>query len=115
VLVSGLGLFGVIGFLVNQRRREFGIRLAVGATPAAVARVVLGRTILLVGVGAAVGIGGGAALTGLFGNLLYRIPTHDPAAFAGAILGVGAVGIAAAWWPARRAARTDPAGLLREE
>lgn len=115
LLVSGLGLFGVIGFLVNQRRREFGIRLAVGATPAAVARVVLGRTILLVGVGAAVGIGGGAALTGLFGNLLYRIPTHDPAAFAGAILGVGAVGIAAAWWPARRAARTDPAGLLREE
>ncbi|MEZ5319034.1 MAG: ABC transporter permease [Vicinamibacterales bacterium] len=114
LVLAALGLYGVTAYAVSQRRRELGVRLALGAKPAGVVRLVLGRVGWLVGAG--VVLGGALSLwaSGYVGSLLFGLPPRDPATFVTAALVLGIVGAAAGWLPARRAARLDPARVLRE-
>jgi predicted permease len=115
LLLAGAGLYGVLSHLVAQRRREIGIRLALGATPRDVGRSILGSGLALAGAGVMVGLLASLGLVRVMQTLLYDVDSRDPAAFAAVcIVLVGAAALAA-WRPARRAMRVDPLALLRDE
>jgi ABC-type antimicrobial peptide transport system permease subunit len=120
LLLAGLGLYGVTMHAVSRRRSEMGVRLALGASPASVARLVLRRVALLVGAGAIVGAMVSVWAVRLVAPLLYvagargTASTQDPATLLTATLVLGAIGLLAGWIPARRAARIDAARVLRE-
>jgi len=114
LLLAGLGLYGVTSYAVNRRRAEIGIRMALGAAPASVVRLVLSRVAVLVGSGVIVGTGVSLWLSPLVGTLLYGLEPHDALTLGAAAGILVAVGVAASWFPARRATRIDPAELLRE-
>jgi putative ABC transport system permease protein len=114
-LLAGLGLYGVLSYAVERRRREIGLRAALGATPREIVRRVLGDGARPVGIGLLGGLIlalGGAKLAG---GLLYGISAWDPMAYAVAPPLLVAVAGLAAWLPARRAGKLDPARALREE
>lgn len=112
--LAALGLYGVTAYSVNQRRREIGVRLALGAEPASVVGMVMGLAVRLV----AAGIAAGAVLSlwaaSYVGSLLFGLPARDPGTFIGAAVVLAIAGAAAGWLPARRAARLDPAVVLRD-
>ena len=112
--LATMGTYGVISFAVAQRTREIGIRVAIGATRSDVVRLIVGQGVMLVVVGAVLGIAAALAVTRVLGSLLYDVAPSDPLTFA-AIVGllVTAV-IAASWIPARRAASVQPTEALRE-
>jgi predicted permease len=114
LLLAALGLYGVTAYGVNRRKTELGIRLALGATPASVVRLVLRRVALLVGAGVMVGGGAGLATAKYVATLLYGLQPRDPLTFASAAAILCAIGALAGWLPARRASRLDPARVLRE-
>jgi putative ABC transport system permease protein len=114
-LVAALGLFGLVSFVVAQRTREIGIRLAVGAQPRQILSLVLRQGLPPVAVGCALGIAVVLAGGRLLGSVLYEIGPGDPVALSGAVLGFGLIATMAALLPARRAAATDPAAALRQE
>ena len=114
LLLAGIGLYGVTAYAVSRRRTEIGIRLALGAQPGGVVRLVLRRVALLVGAGVVVG-----GVTSLWaarfaGSLLFGLQPRDPVTLAAAAVVLAAVGALAGWLPARRASRVDPATVLRE-
>ncbi|HEV8241307.1 MAG TPA: ADOP family duplicated permease [Thermoanaerobaculia bacterium] len=115
VLLALVGIYGVMAFLVAQRRRELGVRLALGARPREVLELVLRETAAL----AAIGVGVGAALAVLLSrglqSLLYGVRSADPITFVAAVLVMFVVALAAAAEPARRAAGLDPVRALSEE
>jgi predicted permease len=115
LLLAGAGLYGVIASSVTDRRREFGVRLALGATRSDVSRLVLRTGAALAGTGAALGLGGAVALVRGMESLLYGVPGFDPVSFAAAGALLFAVALTASYLPARRAALTDPARTLRAE
>jgi predicted permease len=115
VLLAAIGLFGVMSFLVAQRRREIGVRMALGATPPAVVRHVLGFAARWTAIGLAAGAVGAVVATRSLGAMLFQVQPGDPWALAAAVLLLVAVAIASAALPARRAALVDPAQTLREE
>jgi putative ABC transport system permease protein len=115
LVLTAVGLYGVIAYGVVQRTREFGIQLALGASHATVLRGVLRRGLALVGVGVLAGVIGAAAFTRVLGALLYEVSATDPAVFGGIVALLAAVGVAASYLPARRATRVDPAVALRAE
>jgi ABC-type antimicrobial peptide transport system permease subunit len=110
-----VGVYGVTSYAVVQRTRELGICLAVGAAPRDVLRLVLGRSLLLIGAGMAVGLMAAVALTRLMSDLLYGVTPLDMTTFAGVTLLLFIVAFVASYLPARRAARIDPIGALRAE
>jgi predicted permease len=114
LLLAGLGLYGVTSYAVNRRRGEIGIRMALGAAPSSVVALVLRRVATLVVLG--VVIGGAVSLwaSRFVEALLYGLQPRDPITFLGAALVLGAIGALAGWIPAMRAARIDPARVLRE-
>jgi ABC-type antimicrobial peptide transport system permease subunit len=115
VLLAVAGLYAVVAGAVAQRGREFGVRSALGASPGALRALVLGEGLGVALVGAAVGLAGALAASRLVGAVVHGVSPTDPltlAASAAALVGVCA---AAALLPARRAARTDPAIVLRAE
>jgi putative ABC transport system permease protein len=115
LVLASLGIYGVLAHAVTERIPEIGIRLALGARPANVLGEVLGRGLLLAGVGLVVGAVLAAALTHVLSNLLYGVDTAEPRAYLVAVVILGmAVGLAAAL-PARRACRVDPLQALRAE
>jgi putative ABC transport system permease protein len=114
LLLAGLGLYGVTAYTVSRRRTEMGIRLALGAQPRRVLRLVLRRVALLVAAGVAAGALVSVWAGRFVSTLLYGLTPRDPATLIGAALVLLLVGAAAGWAPARRAARTDPASVLRE-
>jgi putative ABC transport system permease protein len=114
LLLAAIGLYGVTSYGVNERRREIGIRLTLGAGRAAAERFVLARVARLVGIGVAIGLAASLALSPVVQRLLYELEPRDPATLLTAAIVLVIVGLLAGWLPARRAARLDPATVLRE-
>ncbi len=115
LLLAAVGIYGVVSYAVAQRTREIGIRIALGARPRTVARMVQGRAMLMVGVGIVLGIAGALALTRVMRSQLYEVSPTDPGTFAAAIVVLGAAGWLASWIPARRGTRVDPMVAIRTE
>jgi putative ABC transport system permease protein len=113
--LAGIGLYGLISFLVAGRTREIGVRIAMGATPLEVARLVVSDGVRWTAAGAILGIAASGALLRLLQGLLYDVKALDFDVVAGAVGLLFAVAIAAAWLPARRASRTDPMVALRHD
>jgi ABC-type antimicrobial peptide transport system permease subunit len=113
--LAGVGIFGVIAYGVSLRKREIGIRMALGAAPVGVRRMVARQAVVMAGVGVVVGLAGALALTRALGALLFETSPIDPAALAGSALLLLAVAFVASWAPAGRAARVEPALALRSE
>ena len=114
LLLAGLGLYGVTSYAVARRRPEIGIRVALGASPAGVVRLVLSRVGLLVGIGVVAGIVVSLWTSQFVATLLYGLQPRDPITLVGATVTLAIVGMLAGWLPAWRASRIDPAAVLRE-
>jgi hypothetical protein len=114
VLLAAIGLYGVTAYAVGRRRIELGIRMALGAEPGAVVRLIVGRVVLLTAVGVIAGTMATIWASRLVRTLLYGIDAQDPATIAGAVAVIAIVGLVAGWLPARRAARIEPAAVLRQ-
>ena len=112
-VLAAVGLYGVTSYIVSRRTREIGVRTALGATRGHVVRLVVGEAFGLVLVGLAIGAVGARALTRFMSGLLYGVTAGDPLTFAGVLLALVAVALAAAYGPARRALRADPLTALR--
>jgi putative ABC transport system permease protein len=115
LVLASLGLYGLMSYFVGSRRREIGIRIALGAESRHVVGLVIGRILLLVGVGIAVGAATALWASKYVESLLYGVAANDPITLVGAGLLLVLVGAAAGWIPARRASRLDPARVLRAE
>jgi putative ABC transport system permease protein len=113
--LSAVGLYGVLGYNVTQRRREIGVRMALGAQPGDVLRQVLGRGMRLALIGIGAGLLGALALTRVLQGMLFEVQPHDPLTFAAVPLLLIAVTALACWFPARRAAKLHPMEALRHE
>jgi predicted permease len=114
LLLAVVGLYGVMSYLVTQRTREIGIRIALGATSSEVRRLIVGGGARMIGAGILVGVAASLGLMRLVRSLLYEVTVSDPAA-AGAVLLLGLVALAACYIPAVRATRVDPVLALRHE
>jgi len=114
LLLAGIGLYGIVAQAVRTRKGEIGLRMALGAQPAGIVRLVLRRVGVLIVVGLALGVSGSFWVAQFVGPLLFQVEARDPATFAGAAGVLVAAGVLAAWLPARRAAQLDPAAVLRE-
>jgi putative ABC transport system permease protein len=115
LLLSAIGVFGVLSYSVRQRTREIGIRMALGATRRDVLLLVLRQALVLLSIGAAVGVAGALGSGRLLAGVLYGVGPADPLALSAAVIVLGAVALAAAMLPARRATRVDPVVALRYE
>src|SRR3954469_15337658 len=113
LLLAVVGIYGVVSYGVTQRTRELGVRMALGANAASTLRLVLGRSMLLVGVGTICGLVGSAGVARVIAGLLYGVSPADPVVFIGVSVVLGAAGLAASVIPARRATRVDPIVALR--
>ena len=115
VALAAIGLFGVMAYLVSQRTREIGLRLALGARPGEIFQLIVGRGMALAIVGAVLGIAGAFWLTRAMQSQLFSVSTTDPVTFA--IVPAMLIGVAllACYVPARRAMRVDPVTALRAE
>jgi predicted permease len=115
-LVLGLvGIYGVLSYVLAQRTREIGIRIALGAQATQVKRMMLGQVLALVGIGVAVGLGGAALLTRLMESLLFGVRAFDPITYVAVAAILVVTGALAGYLPARRATRVDPMSALRAE
>jgi putative ABC transport system permease protein len=114
-LIATCGLYGLMAYAVTQRRREIGVRMALGATRRDVLRLVLTRALRIVVAGVIVGLAGAAGVTRVLQTFLFGVTPTDPMAFTIVTLLLMAVGLMAAWLPARRATRIDPCVALRAE
>jgi putative ABC transport system permease protein len=115
LLLSGAGIYGVMSYAVEQRTREIGVRMALGAQPRAILGLIVGRGARLALVGIVVGAVGALALTRVLASLLYGVRPTDPLTFAGVALLLASVALFACYVPARRAMRVDPMIVLRYE
>ena len=115
LVLGAIGVYGMIAHHVSRRRREYGIRMALGLPPARVLRQVVGHGTALVGIGIGVGILASVVLARSLASLLYGVRAADPMALTAATLALLAVGVLAALVPAWRASRVDPARVLREQ
>ncbi|QSQ27630.1 ABC transporter permease [Pyxidicoccus parkwayensis] len=115
VVLAGVGVYGVMAYSVGQRTRELGIRLALGAHPRQVLRLVLGQGLRLTLVGVGVGLLAAFGCTRLLASLLYGVDASEPTIFAGVAVVLAGVALLATWLPALRASRVSPAISLRSE
>jgi putative ABC transport system permease protein len=114
LLLAALGLYGVAAYAVERRRIEIGIRMAIGAAPSDIVKMMLSRVLLLVGAGVLVGAGISVWTSTLVGSLLYGLDAGDPTTLVVSAVILSGVGATAGWLPARRASRIDPAEVLRQ-
>jgi predicted permease len=110
-----IGIYGVIAYVVSQRRSEIGVRLALGAAPGAVVAMIVTQGAIVALSGAVVGLVAAIALSGVMRSLLFGVSPRDPAVFATVGIALAAVTVVACWIPARRAARVNPTEALRAE
>jgi len=115
LLLASIGLYGVMSCTVSQSTRELGLRMALGAGPSNLLRLVLSRGLLLTATGMMIGMALALLLTRLLGNLLYQVSPRDPLAFLGALAVMTFASLAACFFPGWRATRTDPIRALRAE
>ena len=115
LLLTVVGLYGVMVYSVSKRTREFGVRIALGASRPTILAMVLKQAVALVGAGLVMGVAGALVGGQLLRNMLYGVTPRDPALLAIACLAITVTGILAAYLPARRAASTDPMNALRSE
>ena len=115
LLLSLTGLYAILAFYVGQRTREIGIRVAFGASKGVVSRMVLGRGMVLVGSGLVLGLVGAGATARIIQSQLFGVDTLDPLTFGSVAGGFLAVGVLAAFLPARRATRVDPVRAMQVE
>jgi hypothetical protein len=115
LLHASVGVLGAMSFTVSRRARELGIRMALGASRRAIAVLVLGRVLRLIGAGGALGLLGALALSRAASGLLFGVAPWDARVYALALLLLSAVAVAAAWLPTRRAVAIPPAPALRAE
>ena len=115
LLLGIVGIYGVIAYIVLQRRREVGIRMALGAHSGEVQRMFVTRGLVLTGIGLVVGLAAAAALMRLMSSLLFGVDAFDPVTYGAVVAALGAVALLATWLPARHATKIDPMLALRSE
>ena len=115
LFLSAIGIYGVLAYLVAQRRREIGIRVALGCTEAGVVKLVLREGLLLLAIGLLVGFTGAAALQKVVANQIYGVRPLDPLVILGVSVLLAIIGMAACVVPARSAVRVDPVAVLTEQ
>ncbi|MBO0857191.1 MAG: FtsX-like permease family protein [Chloracidobacterium sp.] len=115
LLLAAIGVYGMMAYSVSRRAREMGVRMALGAQPGNVTRMVLHEGLQLTAIGVAIGLPFALAITQLIKSLLYGVSAADPLTFVGVPLLLTVVATIACWLPARRAAKTDPMTALRRE
>ncbi|MFL6528267.1 MAG: ABC transporter permease [Chthoniobacterales bacterium] len=115
LLLTAIGIYGVMAYSVAQRTNEIGIRIALGAAKSNIFRLVVGQAMTLVAISVVIGVAGAFAATRLLSSLLFGVSANDPLTFAAIVVLISAVAFIAAWLPARRAASVDPVIALRAE
>ena len=115
LLLALVGVYGVISYAAGQRTHEIGIRMALGAQPVQILKMVLGQGLVIVGIGVVCGLVAAGALARLVGNFLFRVAPLDPLTYISASFLLGAIALLACYVPARRAMRVDPMAVLRSE
>jgi len=115
LVIGAVGLYGVVSYMVSLRSREMAVRIALGAQPGALRRLVLVQAVAVASVGIVLGVGAAILLMRLLASLLFEVAPADPASLAGAAVLMSAVALTASWLPARRAAAMDPARALRAD
>jgi putative ABC transport system permease protein len=115
LLLTAIGIYGVMAYTVAQRTNEIGIRIALGAAQSNIFRLIVGQAMTLVGVSVVVGLLGAFAATRLLNSLLFGVGASDPITFVAIVFLVGTVAFLAAWLPARRATQVDPIVALRTD
>ena len=114
LLLAAVGLYGVMSYAVSQSSRELALRMALGAQPSDVSRLVLSHGVMLTQGGALLGTVAALSLTRLLGDLLYKTSPRDPLAFGAAFVVMAVASLAACFLPAWKATRTDPVRALRD-
>ena len=115
LLLGLVGIYGVIAYIVAQRRREVGIRMALGAPGESVQRIFVSRGLMLTGIGLVIGLIAAAGLMRLLSSMLFGVKPFDPITYIAVVAGLGGVAMLATWLPARQATRIDPMLALRAE
>ena len=115
LLIAAIGIYGVLSYSVTQRTREIGLRMALGAQPSNVLRLVVREGMLVAAVGVGAGIAGALAVSRLLSTMLFGVAPRDPKTLAAVAVALAAIALAACCIPARRAARVDPIVALRDE
>jgi putative ABC transport system permease protein len=114
LLLAAIGLYGVISYSVSQKKRELGVRIALGAQPTSILVLVVNQGLRIVGIGLLIGLATGIALSGLVAGILYGVSANDPASIGLSIVALGLTAFVACLLPALRASRIDPIRALRE-
>jgi hypothetical protein len=114
-MLAVTGIFGMAAYTVSRRKKELGIRMALGARKTQVMSAAVGRPMVLLGVGSVLGLFAGVLASRLLGHIVYQANPRDPVVVGGAVLTMALLGIAASAIPARRALAVDPSNLMREE
>jgi putative ABC transport system permease protein len=115
LLLTAIGIYGVMAYSVAQRTNEIGIRIALGAAQSSIFRLIVGQAMALVGISVLIGVAGAFAATRLLSSMLFNVGAWDPVTFGSIVVLISVVAFLAAWLPARRASRVNPIVALRSE